>query len=77
MKAAILVESLTAHLEVGEMIGGQLQQAGWQITALSRVREPDYAALQAADMVGRHLDSWIVRRRSDTWALGSLAPVGR
>jgi hypothetical protein len=52
MKAAILVESLTGNtLKAGEMIAGHLQQAGWGITALSRVRQPDYAALQAADLV--------------------------
>ena len=52
MKAAILVESLTGTTwKAGEMIGGQLQQAGWGITDLSRVRQPDYAAIQAADVV--------------------------
>ena len=49
MKAAILVESLTGHTwKAGELIAAQLQQAGWGITALSPVRQPDYAGLQAA-----------------------------
>lgn len=52
MNAAILVESLTGNTwKAGEMIAANLQQAGWRITALSRVREPDYAAVQAADLV--------------------------
>ena len=52
MNVAILVESLTGNTwKAGEMIADQLQQQGWGITALSRVRQPDYAALQAADLV--------------------------
>ena len=52
MKAAILVESLTGNTwKAGERIGSLLQQEGWSITGLNRVREPDHAAVQAADMV--------------------------
>jgi flavodoxin len=52
MKAAILIESLTGNTwKAGELIAGKLQQAGWGITGLSRARQPDYTALQAADLV--------------------------
>jgi hypothetical protein len=52
MKAAILVESLTGNTwKAGEKIAGLLQQEGWSITGLDRVRSPDHAALQAADLV--------------------------
>lgn len=52
MKAAILVESLTGNTwKAGERIGSLLQQEGWSITGLNRVRQPDHAAVQAADMV--------------------------
>jgi len=52
MKAAILVESLTGNTwKAGERIGSLLQQEGWAITGLNRVRQPDHAAVQAADMV--------------------------
>lgn len=52
MKAAILVESLTGNTwKAGERIGSLLQQEGWTITGLNRVREPDHAAIQEADMV--------------------------
>jgi len=77
MKAAILVESLTGNTwKAGEMIAGQLQQAGWQITALSRVREPDYSALQAADLVlvGTWIHGLFVVGQTP-WALGSLAKL--
>lgn len=52
MKAALLIESLTGNTwTAGEKIAGLLQQAGWQITGVDRVRQPDYAAIQAADLV--------------------------
>lgn len=77
MKAAILVESLTGHTwKAGELIAGQLQQAGWGITALSPVRQPDYAGLQAADMVlvGTWIHGLFVVGQSP-WALGELAKL--
>ncbi len=77
MKAAILVESLTGNTwKAGEMIAGHLQQAGWGITAVSRVRQPDYAALQAADMVlvGTWIHGLFVVGQTP-WALGSLAKL--
>jgi hypothetical protein len=52
MKAAILVESLTGNTwKAGERIGSLLQQEGWSITGVDRVRQPDFAAVQEADMV--------------------------
>ncbi len=52
MKAAILVESLTGHTwKAGELIAGNLQQEGWTITGVNRVRQPDFAAIQDADIV--------------------------
>jgi len=52
MKAAILVESLTGNTwKAGERIAGLLQEERWSITGLDRVREPDHAALQDADLV--------------------------
>ncbi len=52
MKAAILVESLTGHTwKAGELIAGNLQQEGWTITGVDRVRQPDFAAIQDADIV--------------------------
>jgi flavodoxin I len=77
MKAAILVESLTGNTwKAGEMIAAQLQQAGWGITALSRVRRPDHAALQAADvvLVGTWIHGLFVVGQAP-WALGELAKL--
>ena len=52
MKAAILVESLTGNTwKAGERIGSLLQQEGWSITGSNRVRQPDHAAIQEADIV--------------------------
>ena len=52
MKAAILAESLTGNTwKAAEMIGANLQQEGWTITGLSKVKAPDHASIQAADIV--------------------------
>ncbi len=52
MKAAILVESLTGNTwKAAEYVGGSLQQLGWGITGLSKVRRPDHASIQQADIV--------------------------
>ncbi len=52
MNAAILVESLTGNTwAAAEMVANELQRAGWGITGLSRVREPDHASIQRADLV--------------------------
>ena len=52
MRAAILVESLTGNTwKAAEMVADLLQQERWTITGLSRVREPDHASIQRADLV--------------------------
>lgn len=52
MKAAILIESLTGNTwRAGEAIAADLQQEGWQITGFASLRQPDHAAIQAADVV--------------------------
>ena len=52
MKAAILVESLTGNTwKAAEMTADLLQQERWTITGLSKVKQPDHAAIQAADLV--------------------------
>jgi len=52
MKAALLVESLSGNTwSAAEMIAENLSQEGWSITGLSKVRRPDHASIQAADVV--------------------------
>ena len=52
MKAALLVETLTGNTwKAAELIAADLQQEGWTITGLDRVRTPDLAAIQDADIV--------------------------
>lgn len=77
MKAAILVESLTGNTwKAGELIADELQQAGWGITGLARVRQPDYAAVQAADLVlvGTWVHGLFIVGQTP-WALGELAKL--
>jgi len=77
MKAAILVESLTGNTwKAGEMIADHLQQAGWGITALSRAKEPDYAAVQDADvvLVGTWIHGLFIVGQQP-WGLGTLAKL--
>ncbi len=52
MRAALLIESLTGHTQkAGELIADNLQQEGWGITGISRMKHPNHAELQAADIV--------------------------
>jgi hypothetical protein len=52
MKAALLVESLTGNTwRAAELIADGLSQERWTITGLGKVRQPDYAAIQEADIV--------------------------
>lgn len=52
MKAAFLVESLTGNTwKAAEKTADLLAQERWTITGLSKVREPDLAAIQAADLI--------------------------
>ena len=81
MKAAILVESLTGNTwKAGERIGSLLQQEGWQITGLDRVREHNHAALQEADfvLVGTWVHGLFVVGQAP-WGIGGIShlPVMR
>jgi flavodoxin len=52
VKAALLVESLTGNTwKAAELIAANLQQEGWTVTGLSKVRQPDLASVQDADIV--------------------------
>jgi flavodoxin len=52
VKAAFLVESLTGNTwEAAERVAGLLQQERWTITGLSKVKHPDHASIQEADLV--------------------------
>lgn len=52
MKAALVVESLTGNTwKAAELIADGLSQERWTITGLSRVRQPDLASIQDADLV--------------------------
>lgn len=58
MKAAILVESLTGNTwKAAERTADLLAQERWTITGLSKVKQPDHAAIQAADLV--LIGSWV------------------
>jgi len=46
------VESLTGNTwKAAETVADLLQQERWTITGLSKVREPDHAAIQQADLI--------------------------
>lgn len=52
MRAALVVESLTGHTwKAAELIADGLTQHGWTITGLSKVKNPDHASIQDADLV--------------------------
>lgn len=52
MRAALLVESLTGNTwKAAELIADGLSQEGWSITGLSKVKQPDHASIQEADLV--------------------------
>lgn len=52
MKAVVLTESLTGNTRrAGELIATKLQEERWGITDVCQVRKPDFAAIQAADLV--------------------------
>lgn len=52
MKAALLVESWTGNTwRAAEKVAALLQQERWTIVGLSRVKQPDHAALQTAELV--------------------------
>jgi flavodoxin len=52
MKATMLVESLTGNTwKAAELIADDLRQEGWAINGLTKLRSPDLAAIQDADLV--------------------------
>ena len=77
MKAAVLVESLTGTTwKAGERISSLLQQDGWTITGLNRVRQPDHAAIQQADLVvvGTWVHGLFVVGQGP-WGLGAISKI--
>src|SRR5215211_8519989 len=75
MKAALLVESLTGNTwKAAELIADDLRQEGWQITGLDRLRNPDYAAIQDADivLVGTWVHGLFVVGQTP-WALSTIS----
>lgn len=47
-----MVESLTGNTwKAAETVADLLQQERWTITGLSKVRQPDYAAIQQAELI--------------------------
>lgn len=80
MKAALLIESLTGHTwKAGERIADDLSQEGWEIVGLDRLRQPNHAALQAADIVivGTWVDGLFVvgQKPFAHSAIGKLPPI--
>jgi flavodoxin len=52
VKAAFLVESFTGNTwKAAEQTADLLQQERWSITGLSKVKEPNLAAIQEADLI--------------------------
>lgn len=52
VKAALLVESLTGNTwTAAEKVATLLAQERWTITGLSKVKQPDHASIQQADLV--------------------------
>ena len=52
MRAALVVESLTGNTwKAAGLIADGLQQHGWTITRLSKVKQPDHASIQEAEVV--------------------------
>ena len=77
MKAAVLVESLTGTTwKAGERISSLLQQDGWTITGLNRVRQPDHAAIKQADLVvvGTWVHGLFVVGQGP-WGLGAISKI--
>ncbi len=75
MRAALLVESWTGNTwRAAERVADLLQQERWTITGLSRVKQPDYMALQAADfvLVGTWVHGAFVVGQAP-WAVNTIA----
>ena len=77
MKAALLIESLTGNTQkAGDRIANDLQQVGWTITGVSRVKVPDFGSIQDADMiiVGTWVHGLFVVGQAP-WGLGAISPL--
>jgi flavodoxin len=75
VKAALLVESLTGNTwQAAEKVADLLQQERWTITGLSRVKTPDHASIQAADLilVGTWVHGAFVFGQAP-WAMSNIA----
>ncbi len=75
MKAALLVESLTGNTwHAAEKVASLLQQERWTITGLSKVKQPDYASIQQADLilVGTWVHGAFVFGQAP-WAISNIA----
>jgi len=75
MKAALLIESLTGNTQkAGDRIANDLQQVGWTITGVSRVKVPDFGSIQDADMiiVGTWVHGLFVVGQAP-WGLGAIS----
>lgn len=75
MKAALVVESLTGNTwKAAEMVADGLSQERWTITGLSKVRQPDLASIQDADivLVGTWVHGLFVVGQAP-WAVNSIA----
>jgi flavodoxin len=75
MRTALLVESLTGNTwKAGELIADGLTQEGWTVTALCPVKQPDHAAIQAADLVlvGTWVHGFFVVGQTP-WALSNIS----
>jgi menaquinone-dependent protoporphyrinogen IX oxidase len=75
MKAALLIESLTGNTQkAGDRIANDLQQVGWTITGVSRVKLPDFGSIQDADMiiVGTWVHGLFVVGQAP-WGLGAIS----
>ena len=77
MKAVVVVESLTGNTrKAGELIARKLQQQHVGITDVCAVRQPDHAAIQAADLVivGTWVHGLFVVGQAP-WGAGALAKL--
>lgn len=75
MKVAMLIESLTGNTwRAGERIAADLEQERWSITGLTKLKTPDYAAIQAADivLVGTWVHGLFVVGQTP-WALATIS----
>ena len=75
MKAALLIESLTGNTRrAGELIAADLQQVGWDVTGVSKVKQPDFGSIQEAEMVivGTWVHGLFVVGQAP-WGLGAIS----